>query len=140
MKAYMMTVRLILAILSTLLEEAALVVIVLWGLPRLDITLPLAGLITLMAVWAAFSVFTYRMGSKALRKKPMDGLPAMVGSSGKVVSPLALEGLIKVKSELWIAKSDKGNIDVGEEVTITGQDGLKLIVHKSKPSASKVKK
>ena len=45
----MMTGRFILAILGTLLEEAALAAVVLWGLPLLGIHLPLAGLIALMA-------------------------------------------------------------------------------------------
>jgi len=126
-----MTARLVLAIISTLLEEIALVVIVLWGLPRLGIhNFPLAGLIALMVAWLALSVFTYQMGSRALRRKPVAGLPAMVGNKGKVVSPLAPEGLIKIKGELWVAKSAGMRIDVGEEIVVVGQDGLKLIVGK----------
>jgi len=126
-----MTARLVLAIVSTLLEEAALVVIVLLGLPRLGIHIPLAGLIALMVAWLAFSIFSYQMGSQALRRKPTVGLPDMAGSKGKVVSPLVPEGLIRIKGELWIAKSAGGGIDTGEEVTVIGQDGLKLIVRKS---------
>ncbi len=125
-----MTTRLILAILSTLLEQAALVVIVLWGLPQLDIEIPLAGLIAVMVVWGAFSVFIYRMGSRALRRKPVVGLPAMIGGRGKAISPLAPEGFIRIKGELWEAKSTGGRIDIGEVVTIVGQDGLKLTVQK----------
>ncbi len=128
-----MSIRLILAIFSTLLEEAALVVIVLWALPQLGIRIPLAGLIAMMVAWGAFSVITYRMGSRALRREPVLGLPDMVGSKGKVVSPLAPEGLIKIKGELWIAKSKGRRIDTGEQVTVVGQDGLKLIVRRSKP-------
>jgi len=125
-----MTARLILAIVSTLLEEAALVVIVLWGLPQLGIHIPLAGLIALMAAWGALSVFTYQMGSRALRRKLIVGLPDMVDSKGKVVSPLAPEGLVRIKGELWVAKSTGRRMDTGEEVTVVGQDGLKLIVRK----------
>jgi len=125
-----MTARLVLAIISTLMEEAALAVIVLWGLPRLGIEIPLAGLIALMAAWLALSIFTYQMGSRALRQKPIVGLPAMVGSKGKVVSPLAPEGLIRIKGELWVAKSAGTRIDSGEEIIVVGQDGLKLIVGK----------
>ena len=120
-----MSARLILAIVSTLLEEAALVVIVLLGLPRLGIHIPLAGLIVLMVAWCAWSVITYRMGSRALRRKPL--LPTVVGSKGKVVSPLTPGGIIRIKGELWQATSIGGNIDNGEEVTVVGQDGLKLI-------------
>jgi len=128
-----MTARFILAIISTLLEEAALVVIVLLGLPKLGIEIPLAGLIALMVAWGTYSVITYRMGSRALRKKPEIGLPDMVGSKGEVVSPLAPEGLVRIKGELWIAKSADGRVDNGEEVTVVRQDGLKLIVRKRSP-------
>jgi membrane-bound ClpP family serine protease len=126
-----MTARLILAIVSTILEEAAIVVLVLWGLPQLDIHIPLAGLIAVMVAWGAFAVITYRMGSRALKKKPVVGLPTMIGSRGKVVSPLAPEGFIRIKGELWEATSTGGNIDSGEEVTVVGQDGLKLVCKSS---------
>ena len=126
-----MTGRLIIAIISTLLEEAALVVIVLLGLPRLGIHIPLPGLIALMVLWLAWSVIIYRMGSVALRKKPIISLPDMVGSRGKVVSPLVPEGLVRIKAELWMAKSAGGEIDVGAKVIVVEQDGLKLVVRKS---------
>ena len=125
-----MTTRLILAIFSTLLEEVALAVIVLWGLPQLGIYIPLAGLIALMVAWGAFSVFIYRLGSRALRRKPVIGLLPMVDSRGKVVSPLAQEGLVKIKGELWQAASAGERIDAGEKVIVVDQDGLKLVVRK----------
>ena len=122
--------RLIIAIVSTLLEEAALAAGVLWGLPRLGIHIPLWGLIALMAAWGAVAVITYRMGSRALRRKPLDDATAMLGSEGKVVSPLVPEGMVRIKGELWRAKSASGRMDTGEEVTVVGQDRLKLIVRK----------
>jgi len=127
-----MSTRLVLAIISTLLEEAAIVAIVLWGLPQLGIhNFPRAGLIALMVAWGAFSVFTYRMGSRALRRKPVVDLLPMIGSKGKVASRLAPDGYIRIKGELWEAKSVGEEIDTGEEVTVLGQDGLKLIVRRS---------
>jgi len=125
-----MTGRLILAIFSTLLEEAALVAIVLWGLPQLGITIPLPGLIALMVAWGAFSIFIYQVGSRALRRKPVVGLLTMVGSRGKAASPLAPDGFVRIKGELWEAKSLSGKIGTREEVMVVGQDGLKLIVRK----------
>lgn len=127
-----MTGRLILAIISTLLEETAIVVIVLLGLPRLGIYIPLPGLIALMVLWLAYSVVTYRAGSRALRRKPVINIP-VIGSKGKVVSPLVPEGLIKIKSELWVASSADKKLDVGSEVIVVEQDGLKLVVRKSNP-------
>jgi len=126
-----MSGRLVLAVVSTLLEEAALVVIVLWGLPQLGIDIHLAGLIAIMVAWGGVSVVIYRMGSRALRRKPVVGLPNMVDSKGKVVSPLIPTGAVRIKGEIWEAASTGERINTGEEVIVVGQDGLKLIVHKS---------
>lgn len=104
--------------------------IVRWGLPQLDIHIPLWGLITLMVVWAAYAVITYRMGSRAMMRKPEIVLP-LISSQGKVVSPLTPEGLVRIKGELWQATSVGENIDTGEEVTVVGQNGLKLICKSS---------
>ena len=125
-----MTGRLIIAVVTTVLEEAALVAIVLWGLPQLDIHMPLGVLIVIMAAWAANAVIFYRIGSRALRRKPVSGLGSAVGEKGKVISPLAPEGVIRIRDELWEATSASGQIDNGEEVSVVEQDGLRLIVVK----------
>ena len=130
-----MTGRLILAIISTLLEETAIAVIVLLGLPRLGLYIPLPGLIAVMVLWLAYSVVTYRAGSRALRRKPVINIP-VIGSKGKVVSPLVPEGLVRIKGELWVAKSAGKKIRVGGEVIVVEQDGLKLVVRGSSPSNS----
>lgn len=129
-----MTGRLIFAIISTLLEETAIVVILRWGLPELGVRIPLLGLIALMLAWAGYSVATYRMGSRALKKKPVTALPDMVGSQGVVVSPLASEGLVKIKGELWRARSESGEMKSGVEVIVVRQNGLKLVVCKCSPA------
>ena len=123
--------RLILAIISTLLEEVALVAIVLWALPEIDIHIPLPGLIAMMVAWLTYSVTMYRIGSRALRRKPVISLPHMAGSKGKVVNSLVPEGLVRVRGELWIAKSAGGEIEPGKEVTVVSQDGLRLVVRES---------
>ena len=127
-----MNARLIVAIISTMLEEAALAVIVLFGLPELGVEIPLAGLIALMVVWLAVSVIIYRIGSRALRRKPLEKLPDMVGSRGRVVSPLAPEGLVRIEGELWMAKSASGKINLGNKVAVVKQDGLRLVVRRDR--------
>ena len=123
----MITARLIYAIVSVLLEEAAIVVIVLVGLPQLDIEIPLGVLIAVMVVFAIFSVLLYQAGSRALKIKPV-ALSVMIGSKGKVVSPLAPVGFIKIKDELWEAESVGSKISIGKDVMVVEQDGLKLVV------------
>ncbi len=125
-----MAPRLIVAIVSTALEEIALVVIWRWGLPQLDIHLPLYVLIIIMGVWAIYAVTTFWIVTRILRKQTVVGLPTMVEAKGKVVSPLTPEGLINIRGELWGAKSPEEDIYNGEIVTVVGQDGLKLVVRK----------
>ena len=123
----MITARLIYAIVSVILEEAAIVVIVLVGLPQLGIEIPLGVLIAVMVVFAIFSVLLYQAGSRALRMKPV-ALSVMIGSKGKVVSPLDPVGFVKIKDELWEAESVGSKISIGKEVMVVEQDGLKLSV------------
>lgn len=127
----MTTARLILAIMSTVAVEVALVAVWFWVLPELGIELHLAVLIAVMIAWAVFAVVDFWFVTRILKRQAMVGLPTMIGSKGKVTSPLAAEGLIMVKGELWGAKSIDGNIGTGEMVTVVGQDGLQLIVRRA---------
>ena len=131
-----MTPRLILAIVSTILEETAIVVIVRWALPQVGIDIHVAGLVAIMVAWVAYSVTVYRIGSRALRRKPVINLPDMVGSMGRAASPLMPDGLIKIKGELWVAKSAAGEIQSGEEVVVLAQKRLKLTVQAAKSASN----
>lgn len=130
----MTTARLILAIVSTSLEEVAIYVIWRWLLPEFDIRLSLSVLIGVMVAWAAFAVSLFVITTRILKKQTVIGLPTMIGSKGKVASSLAPEGLVRIKGELWGATSDEGNVDIGEEVEVVGEDGLKLVVRKVSPN------
>ncbi len=125
-----METRFIWAIISTILEETALVAIVLIGLPEWGVSVPLPVLITVMVAWAVLAILIYRIGSRALRRKSIVGLLTMAGGKGKVVRSLDPEGVIRINGELWGAKSVVGKIDIGEEVIVKAQNGTKLIVVK----------
>ena len=127
---HLTTARLILAIVSTSLEEVAIVAIWRWLLPEFGIELPLPVLIGVMAAWAAFSVSLFVFTTRTLKRQTVVGLPTMVGSKGKVASPLAPEGLVRIRGELWGATSGEGNVDMGEEIEVVGEDGLKLVVRR----------
>jgi len=126
----MTTARLILAIVSTSLEEVAIVAIWRWLLPEFGIELPLAVLIAVMVGWAAFGTALFVFTTRTLKRQTVVGLPTMMGSKGKVASPLVPEGMVKIKGELWGATSAEGNVDKGEQVEVVGEDGLKLVVRK----------
>ena len=57
-----MSGRLIVAIVTTLLYELALIAVVLWGLPRLGIYIPMPGLVVLVPALGAVAIATYRKG------------------------------------------------------------------------------
>ncbi len=126
-----MSGRLIIAIVTTLIYEAALAAFVLWGLPGLGLDVFIPVLIILMLALGAAAVYTYLKGSKALRNKAMIGLPGMVGSKARAVSSLNPSGMVKIKGELWEAVSSGDKIEAGEEVVVVGQKRLKLIVSKT---------
>ena len=127
----MTTARLILAIVSTSLEEVAIVVIWRWLLPEFGINLPFSVLIGVMVAWAAFAVALFVFTTRTLKKQTVVGLPTMIGSKGKVASSLVPEGLVRIRGELWGATSAEGDIDKDEEVEVVGEDGLKLVVRKA---------
>ena len=127
----MTTARLILAIVSTLAVEFAFYVIWRWVLPEFDIQVPFWVLIAVMTFWAVFAVADFIFVTHILRRQTLVGLPTMEGSKGKVKSPLHPEGQVMIKGELWGAKSIDGDINIGEVVTVVGQDGLQLVVRRA---------
>ncbi len=132
-----MTGRLIIAIVSTILEEAAIAFGVFWGLPKLGVELPQWSLVSiavpLMLVWLFYSIFTFRKGTVALKTAQLIGMQNMVGTEGVVVNALTPEGLVRIKGELWVAQSLDGELEPGTEVTVTSQERLKVIVKRKRP-------
>ena len=124
------TARLILAIVTTTLEEVAIYSIWRWLLPEFDIRLPVAALIGIMVAWGVFSVSLFILTSRILKKQVPVGLPSMIGTRGRVATNLSPEGMVRIKGELWVATSPKGDIVAGDEVEVTGEDGLRLVVSK----------
>jgi membrane-bound ClpP family serine protease len=131
MRSRLTTARLILAVISTALEETAIWVIWRWLLPEFGVELPVAVLIGVMVAWMAFSIWLFIFTTLVLRKQKTAGLPSMVGTVGKVTSRLAPEGQVNVKGELWHATSVEGDIEAGEEVMVVSERGLKLAVRKT---------
>ena len=114
-----------LAITTSLLEEAALVAVVLWLLPRVEINIPLWGLILMMIALGVYNYINYRLGKKALDKKPL--ISPYIGSRGRTTTPISPKGYVRVNGELWQASSNS-TIDAGEEITVVGIEGMTLLI------------
>jgi membrane-bound serine protease (ClpP class) len=122
--------RLIIAILTSLLDEALIIFIILWGLPRLGVHIPLWGTILICAGFVVYAVVFYIMGSRALIKRPVLGFTDQVGLKGRVVMRLGPEGTVKIAGELWNARAESGEIEAGERVEVIRQKGFKVIVRR----------
>jgi membrane protein implicated in regulation of membrane protease activity len=125
-----MNTRLIIAIVTSLIDEVIIVAVVLWVLPRFDIHLPLWGLILLVIGFVIYAVMAYITGSRILRKKPLNGLTSMAGIEGYVTAALTPKGYVKIKGELWQARSESGTLSSGTIVIVVSQKGLELVVRK----------
>jgi membrane-bound serine protease (ClpP class) len=115
----------VLAIVTTLLEEAALAAVVLWLLPRFSINIPIWGLILMVVALGVYAFVTYRLGMKALVKKPM--ISPDIGSRGRTTTPISPKGYVRIKGELWQASSSS-TIDAGEEIAVVGMEGMTLLI------------
>lgn len=122
-------------IVTALLEEAILAAVVIWLLPQWGINIPIWGLVLMMVALGAYNFITYKLGKRALDRKPTASLEAMVGCSGEAATPLAPKGYVQVKGELWRALSTERNIDKGEEVVVIEIKKLTLLV-KPLPNSS----
>jgi membrane-bound ClpP family serine protease len=128
--------RLIIAIVTNLVDEAIIVALIVFGLPRLEVNIPVWGTVLICIGFLIYAVIFYRIGSTILGKKPLAGFSDMIGIEGKATVKLAPKGFIKIESELWEAKAENGPIEAGSRVVVVRQEGMKLIVTPAKQSGN----
>lgn len=80
-----------------------------------------------ISLWIIKDVILYPFVWRAYQK---GNQKAMIGSKGTAVDHLSPSGHVRIKGELWRAKVIQSNstIQKGEIVTVSGLDGLTLIV------------
>jgi membrane-bound ClpP family serine protease len=125
-----MNVRLIIAIVTSLIDEVIILAIILFVLPIFDIHIPWWGIVLIVIAFLVYAVGTFIIGTRILKKKPLPGLTDMTGTEGKVVSPLTPKGFVRIESELWEAKAEKDPLEKGADVVVVSQNGLKLVVRR----------
>jgi membrane protein implicated in regulation of membrane protease activity len=115
-------------ILAALLDELAIVLLVLLLLWFLKIPISLPVIILLVLFFVATVFIMHRLIIPALHKKIETGSEGMIGLKGEVIEPLAPEGVVRVKDEYWKALSSDKNMVAGEQVEVVRIDGLTLHV------------
>ena len=116
-----------LKILVLLLDEAAVLLVVILVLRLLGVRIPLPITIVIALLIGTLVFVTHRAIIPSFHRKPVTGSEGMVGVQGSVVKSLTPVGTITVNGEYWRAKS-VDDIEVDEDVVILGLDGLTLKV------------
>lgn len=80
----------------------------------------------------AFLAVAIIWGIKAHRLKVSAGKEDMIGESARALTVLDPKGMVLVEGEQWTAVSEADRVEIGEEVTITRIEGLKIYVTKNK--------
>ena len=61
------------------------------------------------------------------KKKSITGIDSIVGAGGRAMTTLDPDGQVSVRGQIWTAHSSE-RIEVGDDVTVTAVEGLKLEV------------
>ena len=98
--------------------------------PALDVNKGLIAVVVIVV--AAFIIFVIGAIVRGQRRQVATGTEGLVGKIAIAQTELAPKGTVLVEGEHWMASVDDGEVEPGEEVTVTEVDGLKLVVTKKK--------
>ena len=124
---------LVYSIVVSLLQQVALLVVLLLVLPSVGVVLPPWGVILAVVVLGTVSVVLTRLNLRAIGLKP--ACSPDVGVYGRVVKTLAPRGYVRVGNELWPAASESGVIESGAQVIVVRMEGLRLVVEHAEDQA-----
>ena len=112
---------------------------ILIDVPNPELRLPLSLVLAVVVPFAGILVFMLKLAMRARRSKVTTGAVGMIGLRGRAQTAIAPEGTIFVRGELWRARSQM-SIAAGEDVRVTGIEGLTLDVEAEKDTAIVPKK
>ena len=115
-------------VLVLLLDEAAVVLLVIAVLHFFRIAIPLPVAIVLALVLGVFVFVIHASVIASFHRRIVTGSEGMLGVQGRVVKPLKPVGTIIVKGEYWRAESVSDNIEVDEDAEVVGLERLTLKV------------
>ncbi|MFC2032624.1 NfeD family protein [Chloroflexota bacterium] len=115
-------------VVTGLLKGAVLAAIVLWLLPLWGINIPIWGLILIVIAFLCYEIVTFRLGRRALERKPVIWSNAIVGCCGKATTPLTPKGYVQVQGELWRALSSDTDMNEGDDIVVVEMNRLTLRV------------
>ncbi|HEC57271.1 MAG TPA: nodulation protein NfeD, partial [Candidatus Syntrophoarchaeum butanivorans] len=91
------------------------------------------GILVIVMTIASLIFFVFGIGAvvKARKRKVVTGKEEMIGLVARAESRIDEQGgMVRVRGEIWKAKSSGGPIEEGEEVEIVDIEGLTLVVRR----------
>ncbi|MGQ9477225.1 MAG: NfeD family protein [Candidatus Bipolaricaulia bacterium] len=92
------------------------------------IHLPLWLAVTIPAGKFLKFLLVYPAVRRSTKQPAYTGMESLIGEQGFVVDPLNPEGYVKVRGELWRARSEGLPIPAGTEIEVHATDGIRLLV------------
>jgi membrane-bound serine protease (ClpP class) len=118
-------------VLAALLDDIAVLALLFLLLWAFGVEIPAYLIVIIGLVAGTFVFIVHRAIVPSLRRRQVSGREGMLGLKGEVVQDLKPKGVVKVKDEYWQARSSGGgDIAAGEEVEVTGIEGLRLEVRR----------
>jgi membrane-bound serine protease (ClpP class) len=107
-----------------------------------DIEDPAIGLswvtvVSTVGVVTLLSLFVVSKGLLAQRRAPATGMRSLIGRTGHAATPLAPEGQVRLRGEIWNALAAGDDVPCGEVVRVVRVEGRRLIVEKAEAIASR---
>ena len=100
------------------------------GTPEMRVSLSI--IMPVVAAISAILIMLVRLALASQRTRPFSGAGGMIGERGRVITAVGpgREGQVRTHGEIWNARADEP-LDAGDEVVVSGVDGLVLKVSKA---------
>ena len=95
------------------------------GAPGFNLALPVVAAATVLT--AALLMLVLAMLLRSRKRPIVSGKEALLGAEGETVAWDGAEGRVRVRGEIWRARSS-GALDPGTRVKVIDRDGLVLVV------------
>ncbi|MGD0353071.1 MAG: nodulation protein NfeD [Dehalococcoidia bacterium] len=104
--------------------------------PEMEVNRFLIAGVTILV--AAFIAFIVGAAVRGQRRRVATGAEGLIGQVAVAKTGLNPKGTVLIDGELWKAEVDTGKVELGEEVTVTKVEGLKLLVTQRKSKGRKI--
>ncbi len=98
--------------------------------PFLKVSWPVLLIAALFVV--GFFTIVVRAAARAMRRPHATGMESLAGTRGVALSPLAPEGQVKVRGEVWKARAEGDALVKDDPIEVVRSEGLTLVVRRPK--------